>query len=344
MTNKSRNNYISIAKAIGIILMVVGHSGCPSAICIFIYMFHMPLFFVCSGYFFKEIVDKASLLSFYRKRIKGLYLPYMKWSLLFLLLHNVFRYFNITGSVIYHTPDFTRQFLRLMTMTDYELLIRPFWFIKELLFASVVVASISIIRARLFPNIGTFTLLFFSLTIAIMAKFIPLIPLIGDCSLLFLCITYFYSGILIQNYKSSIPFTTSMMIISFFVVLIGSILFTDTVDMRFTTAKNMFPYYLLSLSGVIMVFCISKKLECISIKSTLYYIGNHTMPILALNLLALKIGNMIKIWIYDLPINKLSSYTVIYEYNSYFWIIYTIIGITIPLLLYFLYNKLFSPH
>ena len=120
MPNKSRNNYISIAKAIGIILMVVGHSGCPSAIGRFIYMFHMPLFFVCSGYFFKEIANKTSLLTFCRKRIKGLYLPYLKWSLLFLLLHNVFRHFNITGSKIYHAQDYIRQFIRLLTMTDYE--------------------------------------------------------------------------------------------------------------------------------------------------------------------------------------------------------------------------------
>lgn len=341
MPNKSRNNYISIAKAIGIILMVVGHSGCPSAIGRFIYLFHMPLFFVCSGFFFREATNKTSLMSFYKKRIKGLYLPYLKWSLLFLLLHNVFRHFHITGSVIYHTQDFIRQLIRLLTMTDYELLIRPFWFIKELLFASVIVASISIIRARLFPKIKTFTLLFFSLTTAFWAKFIPLIPLIGDCSLLFLSIAYFYSGILIQKYKPSIPFTTSMMFISFFVVLIGSVLFTGNIDMRFTTAKNMLPYYLLSLSGIIMVFCISKKLEKISINSTLFYIGNHTMPILALNLLALKIGSLIKIWIYGLPINNLSSYTVIYEHNSYFWVIYTIIGISIPLLVNFLYNRLF---
>lgn len=342
MPNKSRNNYISIAKAIGIILMVAGHSGCPQVIVRFIYLFHMPLFFVCSGYFFTEIADKASLKYFFSKKIKGLYLPYLKWSLLFLLLHNVFRYFNITGSVIYQTHDYIRQFIRLVTMTDYELLIRPFWFIKELLFASVTVASFSMIRTHLFPKIGTFTLLFLSLTISLFAKFIPLIPLLGDCSLLFLSIAYFYSGVLIHKYKPSIPFTTSVLIVSFFVVMIGSILFTGTIDMRFTTAKNMFPYFILSLSGVIMVLCISKKLENISFKSTFYYIGNHTMPILALNLLALKLGNLIKIWIYNYPINELSSYTVIYEYNTYFWIIYTIIGISTPLLLNFLYHKLFS--
>ena len=202
MLIKSRNNYISIAKAIGIILMVVGHSGCPSVIGNFIYLFHMPLFFVCSGYFYREIADKVSLLHFYKKRIKGLYLPYLKWSILFLLLHNVFRNFNITGSVFYQTHDYIRHFIRLVTMTDYELLIRPFWFIKELLFASVIVASISMIRTHLFPKIGAFTLLFFSLTVAFFAKFLPLIPLIGDCSLLFLSIAYFYSGILIQKYNS----------------------------------------------------------------------------------------------------------------------------------------------
>lgn len=39
-----KNNYISIAKGIGIILMVAGHCRFPYLLD-FIYMFHMPLFF-----------------------------------------------------------------------------------------------------------------------------------------------------------------------------------------------------------------------------------------------------------------------------------------------------------
>jgi fucose 4-O-acetylase-like acetyltransferase len=145
MPNSSKNNYISVAKALGIILMVVGHSGCPTAMGKFIYLFHMPLFFVCSGYFYKEISDRPSLMTFYIKRIKDLYLPYLKWSLLFLLLHNTFRYLHITESIIYQKEDYVRQLIKTIAMTDYELLIRPFWFIKELLFASVIVATISFI-------------------------------------------------------------------------------------------------------------------------------------------------------------------------------------------------------
>ena len=65
MQNQTRNNYISIAKAIGIILMVAGHSGCPALINNFLYLFHMPLFFVCSGYFYQDIRDITKLKNYY---------------------------------------------------------------------------------------------------------------------------------------------------------------------------------------------------------------------------------------------------------------------------------------
>ena len=38
-----RNVTLSIVKAIGIILMVMGHAGCPGFLCTLLYEFHMPL-------------------------------------------------------------------------------------------------------------------------------------------------------------------------------------------------------------------------------------------------------------------------------------------------------------
>lgn len=43
----NRDKSLDIAKAICIILMVVGHSGCPTYLYDFVYMFHMPCFFFC---------------------------------------------------------------------------------------------------------------------------------------------------------------------------------------------------------------------------------------------------------------------------------------------------------
>lgn len=318
--------------------MVVGHSGCPQAIIRFIYIFHMPLFFVCSGLFFKEITEKNKLITFYKKKIHGLYLPYLKWSLLFLILHNSFRYLHITGSRIYTAKDYLNGLVRLLTMADYELLVRPFWFLKELLLASFCVATISFLRSRFLIKIKTLHLLLLSLSLSIFAKFLPLIPLIGDSSVLFLSIVYFYTGILISQYKEYFHTNIILLVITTTIVIFGSILFVGVIDMRFTTVSNTIPYYLLSLTGVIMIFVVSKKIEGIKGTSALYYIGNNTMPILALNLLALKAGSLIKIWIYGMPFDYLESYTVIYDNNTWFWLLYTIVGVTIPLFLGFIYT------
>lgn len=344
MANNSRNNYISIAKAIGIILMVVGHSGCPSAVGRFIYLFHMPLFFVCSGYFFKEIKNETTLVAFYKKKFIGLYIPYLKWSVLFLLLHNLFLYLNIYNSLSksyqYQLEDFVIKFLKIIAMTDYELLLRPFWFVKELLLSSLLVATISYITSGFHQKKKTEFIFPIIVFLAIITKLLRPVPIIGDISILFSSVAFFYTGILFNIFKDRIRFTYSILIISFISVYIGSIYFIGSIDMRYTTKSNIIPYYFLSISGIIMTFCVSKKLETTNINKTLYYIGNNTIYILVLNLLALKLGNLIKIWIYDMPIEKLSSYTVIADHNSSFWIIYSIIGIISPLLVEQFYKKL----
>lgn len=47
-----RDNRITIAKALGIILVVVAHTDGHGLLNSFIFEFHMPLFFICAGYFF----------------------------------------------------------------------------------------------------------------------------------------------------------------------------------------------------------------------------------------------------------------------------------------------------
>ena len=41
-----RDDKVTIAKGVGILLMVVAHAGIPEVFSRFIYMFHMPLFFL----------------------------------------------------------------------------------------------------------------------------------------------------------------------------------------------------------------------------------------------------------------------------------------------------------
>jgi fucose 4-O-acetylase-like acetyltransferase len=66
-----RNNVIDIAKGIGIILVVWGHTACP--IRPYFYIFHIPLFFILSGYFFK----KEDFKTFTKKKVKSLIIPFI---------------------------------------------------------------------------------------------------------------------------------------------------------------------------------------------------------------------------------------------------------------------------
>lgn len=74
---KSHNKVIGIGKGLCIILMVIGHSGCPQLLRDWLYTFHMPFFFFVSGYLFS---DKSlnSFFPFVKKKMRGLWLPFFK--------------------------------------------------------------------------------------------------------------------------------------------------------------------------------------------------------------------------------------------------------------------------
>lgn len=75
ITIYNRYEWADIAKGIGIFLMVFGHSGLPISIHDWIYSFHMPFFFILSGFFFQS--GKYSLGDFIKRKVKTLLVPYV---------------------------------------------------------------------------------------------------------------------------------------------------------------------------------------------------------------------------------------------------------------------------
>lgn len=144
---KSYNPSICYLKALGIMLMVLGHSGNTLHANDFIDMFHMPLFFIASGYCFKEKYLSAPRQYLYNK-IKGIWWPYVKWSLLFLLLHNVcfhlHLYSDLYGWKEYVSHLYTpHEFLHLakcvvFKMNGHEQLLGGYWFMNALFFGSLI--------------------------------------------------------------------------------------------------------------------------------------------------------------------------------------------------------------
>lgn len=70
-----RIEWVDIARGIAIICMIAGHSSIPTPLSKYIWSFHMPLFFVVSGLFFKN-PNVISFKSLFIKRIFSLLIPY----------------------------------------------------------------------------------------------------------------------------------------------------------------------------------------------------------------------------------------------------------------------------
>lgn len=83
-----RETKFSILKAIAIICVVLSHAGISGWLFNFVFIFHVPIFFICAGYFFntKYLTDERTYIV---HRFKELYLPFVRLSLFFLLIHNV---------------------------------------------------------------------------------------------------------------------------------------------------------------------------------------------------------------------------------------------------------------
>ncbi len=90
---KQRDPVIDSMRGIGIVLMVLGHSGFPGTD--FIYLFHMALFFMLSGWFFSL---RGGPVHFIKRKAVTLWLPFVLANTAFTVLNNLFLKLNILTS------------------------------------------------------------------------------------------------------------------------------------------------------------------------------------------------------------------------------------------------------
>lgn len=278
-----RDDKVTIAKGIGILLMVAAHAGIPDMVNRFIVMFHMPLFFFMSGYCFKE---KYLLppITFINKRIKGLYVPFVKWSLLFLLLHNVFFYLNIYNgeygfkgevSYLYSWKEYVIRCIRIMLgLHGQEQLLGGYWFLPQLLYASVI----GFFAIKYVKNI------YVSVLVAILATVVTSyyhlsVPFWHIGSLALLATTFFLMGFVYKKKMDNLCHWYLALLFAA-VVAIGSVLWPATM-LRYSAQDVPF-YVITAICGTLMVLTISQWLSHQEnrLKHVLVYIGNNTITVL----------------------------------------------------------------
>lgn len=350
---KERDVTLDIAKGIGIILMVFGHSRCPEGFCSFIRFFNMPLFFFISGYLFNE--DRG-FGEFHVRKIKGLWIPFVAFTLLLLIFHNLLYQCNFEH--IYYTKE--RILLKLFEIPflfGWDSLNAGYWFIGALFYISIIYfllfAAISKKKCKKIITSFILTALVFVLFLIslIIQKIVsPESTDIVNCfwvehSVTFLYGLTFYSfGKLFSVAKKSMALSQWWVLLFIFILGAGAHLFP--VRRPFSEISPLFSFYIviMGLMGICVVISISAWLNNLKyLRIVFSFVGEHTLVILGLHLICFKIISVCYVFLHGYPTKMISQYPVIFDFaHRGGWIIYSFFGIATPLLLAKIKNRIKS--
>lgn len=346
---KNNCNSITIAKAIGIILMVVGHSGCPQMLSKFIYLFHMPLFFFCSGIFFSELNGHKAAIQFLKKRIKGLYVPFVKWSVLFLLLHNLLMSVGIYntsygyegGSFYYTLSEMVHKLIGILfTMHDYEELLGGFWFIRALFVSSILIVVFSLLLKSVSKYKYELLCVFFLILTIVIRRLAPDPEFWRDISMGALGAFFYMTGYVLMRYKGCWQNIYGT-ILCCFILFLSYFYFKTPVSMGCGFNKVLL-YSIAAVAGILLTLNVSNVLNYSSsfLKRPLYFVGNHTLEILALHFLLFRVVSYLYLFGYDMDVRHIAEHPVIASIHTpcYLWLIYSLVGVLFPIMLVIFYH------
>jgi fucose 4-O-acetylase-like acetyltransferase len=331
---KKRLYFLDIARGLGIIAVVMGHSLSPLKS--FLYLFHVPLFFFISGYLYNT---NNSILQTLKKRIKSLYVPVLKYGVIFILMHNVFYYLKFYNKDIggyYHTSDYFHQLVKLIffTVNSTEPLLAGLWFLKslfiiELLFSLVdKISNLSFFKKYI--NLVKVLLVLFGTVLGWSIIYLIKYPLSLNTPIIIPLISmiFYFTGYFAKYNAFEFKFNIWYWLITCSLLAVAS--FYLTIDLKEIELPNAFLYYTIALLGIYLVLSLSVWIQNYSFKQIFIYVGENTLPILALHFLFFKVASFIIIQFFSLPINSLVLLSGI---NIRFaWILYVVMGVSLPLI------------
>lgn len=292
VVRQKRNPVVSVAKAIGIILMVVGHVYDKKSMGIhYIYMFHMPLFFVLSGFFFKAPQNFSDLVKFTKKKVLVLYRPFLSWTAVFILLHNVLLDFGIGDNVYNFHAAFSCFCKSALSFYTTEKVLVGFWFFKTLFSASLFLACVFFVTRKMRLGIIYVAILSLLLVSGLIALGFNNRMLLGMLyGTFFLCVGFCLRKWNIVERCMGIQW----MLLCACMVFVLSRIYVEVsnTEMLAVDRTTFLPFAFSGVCGSIMVVLFSQRITEVNssgILRLLVYIGDHTIVVLALHYPLIKI-------------------------------------------------------
>ncbi|MDF2943022.1 MAG: hypothetical protein K0S01_1880 [Herbinix sp.] len=357
----NRYDEVDMIKGIGIILVVLGH--CEFGLFHeFIYLFHLSLFIIVSGYCFNS-KNANNIIWGIKKKIKSLYLPFIISNLCFLFLRNIFIDYNIlTTNKMFLESDIAlnygvtqrivlkelpRAIIQTLMLRHTEQLAGGTWFLSMLFIISVMfiliyrISQIDLLKGKEIVFLSV--TVFLSSLLGFIAYSLKIRFPWGIDACCSAYVLYFIGYIIkIKSLKLRLCYKYTIILILCSICSLLFLLFIGKIELSENHIINPLFFILASLLGYVLVGGLVTIISKIHLgnyifKRILIYIGRNSIQILLLHFLAFKVINLIQICVYSLPKYYLAGFPVIYSRLTWVpW--YVIVGIGIPLF----FGKVFS--
>ncbi|RHF91387.1 acyltransferase family protein [Phocaeicola plebeius] len=264
---KQRIEELDITKAIGIIMVVVGHTQLPTFMSNFIWSFHMPLFYIISGIILSQ-KKYTSFKLFLTRKIRTLIIPYIIFSII------IFEGYKLLSLPINNHP------IQEVISGWYGIAL---WFLPNLFLTELIFFYIMKLNKKLVISI----LCILAILGYIIGPGVVPYKLTTLCpSICFLGIGYISSTLYLQIIKNnSLIKIFIFTIITFFISVIN----IPRLDLAWNQIGNPILGYIGGICGTLLVLTFSKNIITLNktIKKILLYIGSNTLIILAFHQLIL---------------------------------------------------------
>ncbi|MFO1497456.1 MAG: acyltransferase family protein [Verrucomicrobiota bacterium] len=322
---------IDVARALGVIGVILGHAWYGSAAERIALSFDLPLFFFVGGYVYSEKYSERPSLAVV-KRLRTLYFPFVRWGLFWLLLHNVLYevgiYSSLTGyldqpSRWYTWRDFVDASLRIVTFRGTEPMAGALWFLASLYLTNIFFALTSFavlkmvgrpqewVRAGMIGGLAA---------VGYLSN-----PLLGNRMYLgtsLVALLVFYGGVIYRRCRGYVPLRWELAAVMAVIVVAGN------GGVYFGANSYRHPLLLLTVvpAGIYMCLWLSEKLQH---NRFLQYVGTNTIFIIATHFLAFKAVSLIQMRVNGYPSYFLAKYPVITGENGW-WVAYFVCGLFLP--------------
>lgn len=356
-----RDPSFTVLKGLAILFVVTAHASGPAWLSNLAYIFCVPVFFMCSGYFFSERRLDAPKTYLWH-RFRNLYCPFWAWSVIFLVLHNLFfkvgllseQYGNAAGGVLHpYSWHETVQHLWSITfnLSGYDpFLCGQFWFFRTLIVSSVAFYFLYLAVRRFTrwqrPEEVAAVVLALSLGLALwmVTGQLRITGLAQGGYRELMAVAFMSLGLLYRCYARLfrpgwLAGLLGVAVLCLFAWKSPSAMVPSATFVQFVSLP------LPAFAAFVALHALSRGLAAkkgLWLTRGLTYIGERTLYVYAFHFLAFKAVSLVKVIVCDLPWSRLGGHPVVHEgaHEDYFFLLYIVAGVALPLGVVALWKRL----